>query len=66
MSNMSHCRFENTSKDLEDCVENWDSVDVNDLEDSNYEREAKIKIVGLAIDILEMEGFTVIADDDEE
>lgn len=23
MSNMSYCRFQNTAKDLRDCIENW-------------------------------------------
>ena len=35
MSNMSYCRFENTSKDLGDCI---DAVENNELDDlSTYE-----------------------------
>lgn len=26
MSNMGHCRFENTYEDLRDCYENWEGV----------------------------------------
>lgn len=27
MSNMSYCRMENTYKDLQDCLDNWDETD---------------------------------------
>jgi len=52
MPNMSYCRFENTSKDLGDCVENWElEEDAND-----YEKEGKRKIIELAREIIDMEG----------
>lgn len=44
MSNMSYCRFENTSLDLADCYEQWD----NDENLSEYEVEAKARILRLA------------------
>ena len=31
MSNMSYCRFENTSNDLEDCIEAIENEEINDL-----------------------------------
>ena len=51
MSNMSYCRMENTSKDLEDCVENWDLTE----ESSEYEISAKQRIIELAREIIELE-----------
>jgi len=53
MGNMSYCRFENTSKDLEDCINNWD---LDEKEASDYEISAKKRIIELAREILEMEG----------
>lgn len=32
MGNMSHCRFENTSRDMEDCIESLRDKGINDLE----------------------------------
>ena len=49
---MSYCRFENTSKDLQDCVDNWESLNE---ESTDYEREGKEKIIELAREIIEME-----------
>ena len=39
MSNMSYCRFENTSRDLEDCYEAMsdNSFDINKLSSSEQE-----------------------------
>lgn len=48
---MSYCRFENTSNDLEICVDNWKL----DEDASNYERRGKEKIIKLAREIIEME-----------
>ena len=53
---MSYCRFENTSNDLRDCVNNWDLKD----DASEYEKSAKKLIIHLARRIVEMTG-----DDDE-
>lgn len=57
MSNMSYCRFENTARDLYDCVENWDA----DL--SLSEANARLRILKHARMILAAEGIDI--DDDE-
>jgi len=36
MSNMSYCRYENTSRDLQDCIDN--------LDDPQYEDESYTKL----------------------
>jgi len=52
MGNMSYCRFENTARDLSDCVENWDEdEDLND-----YEKSGKQHIIELAREIIDMAG----------
>jgi len=51
MANMSYCRFENTAKDLQDCINNWDL----DEDASDYEIEAKKNIIEMAREIIEME-----------
>ncbi len=35
MSNMSHCRFENTYHDLDDCYENMDDNDLSETEEKH-------------------------------
>lgn len=41
MSNMSYCRFENTSNDLQDCINAMDeAATVADLDLSSYEEAA--------------------------
>ena len=41
MSNMSYCRFENTSRDLADCVYAMrDAHDVTELDLNDYEADA--------------------------
>ena len=37
MSNMSYCRFENTSKDLGDCLDAIENNEIHDLGDCEYE-----------------------------
>lgn len=59
MGNMSHCRFENTSNDLQDCLDNWE---LDKEEASDYEKNGKKKIIELAKEIVEMEGFTIEED----
>jgi hypothetical protein len=54
MANMSYCRFENTARDLRDCIENWNS------ELSNTEQLGKDSIIQMARQILLSEGFAVI------
>jgi len=51
MSNMSYCRFENTSNNLNDCVLHWDD---NELSDS--EKRARERIIELAREIVQVEG----------
>jgi hypothetical protein len=53
MANMSYCRMTNTSKDLQDCWENWDV-------ESDEEIRAKAKIIALAKKIVAYE-----ADDED-
>ena len=59
MANMSYCRFENTAKDLRDCLEN---MDVQDDEISQLQRQ--IAFQALHIPVAEgpgkllMESFT--------
>ena len=50
MANMSYCRFENTSNDLQECVDNWELED----DASDYEKRGKEKIIELAEYILSM------------
>ena len=54
MGNMSYCRFENTSKDLEDCIEalrNYED-ECNNL--SSYEVEALQDLIEQAKEIVEL------------
>ena len=54
MGNMSYCRFENTSKDLEDCIEalrNYED-ECNNL--SRYEVQALQDLVEQAKEIVEL------------
>jgi hypothetical protein len=56
MANMSYCRFENTAEDLQDVVDEWNSLD----EYSNpSEIEAKNRIIFMAKEILENEGYEI-------
>jgi hypothetical protein len=38
MANMSYCRFENTSRDLQDCLDAMAEREINDM--SDYEKRA--------------------------
>ena len=54
MGNMSYCRFENTSKDLEDCIEalrNYED-ECNNL--SSYEVEALQDLIEQAKEVVEL------------
>ena len=42
MTNMSYCRFENTYKDLDDCINHW-----FDIGQSDTEKEYKEKLLNL-------------------
>ncbi len=52
MSNMSYCRFENTSDDLQDCL---DAIHNGEAEDLNeYEQMGLRKILNIAKEIVDM------------
>ena len=53
MANMSYCRFENTVRDMDDCIKAIENGDVNDL--SSYEVLALERFVALAEQILNYE-----------
>ena len=54
MSNMSYCRFQNTSRDLMDCIE---AINDNDTEDlSSNENWALRDLLEYSRTIVEMEG----------
>ena len=59
MPNMSYCRFENTAKDLEDCLEHLE----DDLGDT--EEEAREKLIELCENILKDSGRLDDLIDDE-
>ena len=46
MANMSYCRFENTTKDMEDCINAIEEGDTKDL--SRYEASALREFLHLA------------------
>jgi len=50
MSNMSYCRMENTYRDLQECVENWEETK------SESELKYRNKIIKLAGEITEAFG----------
>lgn len=47
--NMPHCRFENTLRDLKDCVRNMNNID----DDNMDEKEAKEELIKLCKEIAE-------------
>jgi hypothetical protein len=53
MPNQSYCRFENTSKDMLDCLRALDEGKAEDL--SNYEIEGLKNLLSYAKDIVELE-----------
>ena len=64
MSNMSYCRFENTSNDLRDCVDAMEeaySIDEMDLSES--ERAAMDHMVKLAKRFVDQYSFLVKEDE---
>ena len=52
MGNMSYCRFENTARDLKDCVNAIHSGEYDDLS-SRYEPNGFIKLIELAQEIMD-------------
>lgn len=69
MSNMSYCRFENTSRDLADCEDHIFDGDLS----SDYEKTGRINLVrsccsileGLGCEIRDADGMTICAEDAE-
>jgi hypothetical protein len=55
MGNMSYCRFENTARDLADCVSAVNRGEINEL--NEYEIEGLIDIISLCNDMLENEDY---------
>ena len=53
MANMSYCRFENTTKDMEDCLHAIEYGETNDL--NEYEVRALAEFVTLAKEIINLE-----------
>ena len=54
MGNMSYCRFENTSKDLEDCINALHNYEEKCNSLSNYEVEALQDLIEQAKEIIEL------------
>lgn len=53
MGNMSYCRFENTARDLQDCVRAIENRDVYDF--SSYELNGFKKLIRLADELVNMD-----------
>jgi len=53
MGNMSYCRFENTARDLEDCVDALNNGHTEDL--SSYERRGLDKLLYYAQRVIDLE-----------
>ncbi len=53
MPNMSYCRFENTTRDMQDCLDAIEDGDTKEL--SRYETSALRRFLVLAEEILEYE-----------
>tara|TARA_R110002167_G_scaffold70465_2_gene198777 strand:- start:480 stop:692 length:213 start_codon:yes stop_codon:yes gene_type:complete len=53
MGNMSYCRFENTARDLRDCLNAIHNGEIEDL--SSYEIDGLISILRMSKDIASME-----------
>jgi len=53
MGNMSYCRFENTSDDLQDCLDAIQNGKTDDL--CSYEQNGLRNLLDLAKEIVEME-----------
>ena len=55
MANMSYCRFENTARDLRDCVYAINNGETDEL--NNYELEGLREILDLAQEIIDDQDF---------
>ena len=56
MANMSYCRFENTARDLQDCVSAIDNGNVYDF--NEYELNGFKKLIRLAEELANMDSET--------
>lgn len=59
MANMKYCRFENTVRDMEDCIEaleevSWDLASMMDDASSDFESRAMKKFISLCSQVAEM------------
>lgn len=52
MANMSYCRFQNTSGDLEDCLDAMETGAGDDYELSQEERRAKQRLIQTCHEII--------------
>jgi len=52
---MSYCRFENTSRDLQDCVEAINNGETNEL--NSYEIDGLANILDLAEEIIDNQEY---------
>lgn len=68
MGNMSYCRFENTSRDMEDCIESLRDKGINDLEKnaSRYEKPFIRAFIRQCIEVAEEFGDEVDGVEEEE
>tara|TARA_R100001443_G_C3318681_1_gene169516 strand:+ start:189 stop:383 length:195 start_codon:yes stop_codon:yes gene_type:complete len=55
MANMSYCRFENTARDLRDCVKALQNNETEDL--STYEKRGLQELLTYAHDVVYMEDY---------
>ena len=51
MSNMIYCRFENTARDLQDCLDAIENGEINDL-GSQYEVDALEQLLDLCKEVV--------------
>ena len=63
MSNMSYCRFENTSTDLADCVNAMEEAcNIEELDLSSYEKDAMDRMVKLCKRFVDQHSFLTKAE----
>ena len=66
MGNMSYCRYENTAKDMADCVNALWHADVNERLSSAYEYHGLSRLLSCAEEIVELaDKITEILDNDD-
>ena len=57
MANMSYCRYENTAKDLQDCVNALWEADVDEPLSSSYEERGLRDLLYFAKEIVDLESI---------